>query len=62
MFLYIGLMDWWAGHLTVIVGTGVGRAFANENCPQGGVFDHIFSNARGLPEGNPRGSSQTCLT
>ena len=35
MFLYIGLMDWGAGHLTIIVGTGDG-AFANERCPHPG--------------------------
>ena len=44
MFLYIGLIDWGAGHSTVIVGTGSG-AFANKSCPQGRAFDH----ARGLP-------------
>ena len=37
-------MDWGAGHLTIIVGTG-GRAFANKNCPQSRT---LFSNARGM--------------
>ena len=37
-------MDWGAGHLTIIVGTG-GGAFADKNCPQ----------ARGMPGGMPGG-------
>ena len=33
IFLFIiGLMDWGAEHLTVIVGTG-GGSFANKSCP-----------------------------
>ena len=32
--LYIDRMDWGAGHLTIIVGTG-GGAFVDKNCPQG---------------------------
>ena len=39
--LYIGLTDWGAGHLAIIVGTG-GGAFANKNCPQGRAFDQFF--------------------
>ena len=35
------LIDWGAGHLTVIVGT-VGGAFGNKNCPLGRAFDHFF--------------------
>ena len=34
-------MDWGAGHLTIIEGTGSG-AFANKNCPQGRAFDQFF--------------------
>ena len=34
-------MDWGAGHLTIIVGTG-GGAFANKNCPQGRAFEQFF--------------------
>ena len=34
-------MDWGAGHLTIIVGTG-GGAFANKNCPQGQAFEQFF--------------------
>ena len=41
MFLYIGLIDLGATHLTVIVGTG-GGAFINKNCLQGRAFDHFF--------------------
>ena len=39
--LYVGLMDWEAGNLTIRVGTG-GGAFANENCPRGREFDQFF--------------------
>ena len=34
-------MDWAAGHLTIIVGTGSG-AFANKSCSQGWAFDNFF--------------------
>ena len=34
-------MDWGAGHLTIIVGTGSG-AFANKYCPQGRAFEQCF--------------------
>ena len=37
-FLYIGRMDWGAGHLTIIVGTG-DVVFANINCRP---FDQFF--------------------
>ena len=49
MFLYIALMDWGVGHLTVIVGTGVG-VFTNENCLLGRAFDH-FSQMPGVCSG-----------
>ena len=41
IILYIDRMDWGAGHLTIIVGTG-GGAFANKNCPQDRAFEHFF--------------------
>ena len=37
--LYIGLMDLGARYLTIIYSKKGGGAFANENCPQGRVFD-----------------------
>ena len=43
-------MDWRAGHLTVIVGTG-GGAFANNSCPQCQAFDQFFPMPGGLPGG-----------
>ena len=43
-------MDWGAGHLTIIVGTG-GGAFANKNCPQDRAFEHFFQMPGGLPGG-----------
>ena len=39
--LYIALMDWGIGHLTVIVRTG-GGVFANESCPQGRAFNQFL--------------------
>ena len=39
--LYIGRMDWRAGHLTTTEGTG-GGAFANKNCPQGRAIEQFF--------------------
>ena len=41
VILYIDRMDWGAGHLSIIVGTG-GRAFANKNCPQGRALEQFF--------------------
>ena len=41
IILYIDRMDWRAGHLTTIEGTG-GEAFANKNCPQGRAFEQFF--------------------
>ena len=41
-------MDWEAGHLTVIVGTGAG-AFANESCLQVRAFNQFFQMPQGLP-------------
>ena len=41
IILYFDRMDWGAGHLTIIVGTG-GGAFANKNCPQGRAFEQFF--------------------
>ena len=53
MFLYIGRMDWRAGHLTIIVGTGRG-VFANKNCPQGRAFDSNFFKGPGFVRGFAR--------
>ena len=41
IILYIDRLDWGAGHLTILVGTG-GGVFSNKNCPQGRTFDHLF--------------------
>ena len=46
-------MDWGAGHLTIIVGTG-GGAFVDKKCPQGRTFEQFFQMpgyARGLAQG-----------
>ena len=51
MFLYIGRMDWGAGHLTIIVGTGSGT-FADKNCPPDQAFFNFFS---GFARGDARG-------
>ena len=48
--MYIDRMDWGAGHLTIIVGTG-GGAFANKNCPQCRAFEQFFQMPGGLPGG-----------
>ena len=53
-FVYIGLMDYGAGHLTVIVEMGTG-AFANESCLLGQAFDKCFSNAWGKGGGDACG-------
>ena len=42
-------MDWGAGHLTIIVGTGA-VALADKNCPQGWAFEFFFK-CRGMPGG-----------
>ena len=42
-------MDWGAGHLTIIVGSG-GGAFANKNSPQGRAFEQ-FSQMPGVCPG-----------
>ena len=57
IILYIDQVDWRAGHLTTIEGTG-SRAFANKNCPQGRAFEFFFSNTRGMPGGLPRGDAR----
>ena len=49
-FLFIGLMDWEARHLTIIVGTG-GGAFASENCPQDRAFDQFLKMPGACPGG-----------
>ena len=41
IFLYIGRMEWGAGHLTILIGTGDG-AFANKNCPPDQAFFNFF--------------------
>ena len=40
-------MDWGAGHLTIIVGTG-GGPFANKKCPQGRAFELFFKCPGGM--------------
>ena len=39
--MFIDRIDWGAGHMTIIVGTG-GGAFANKSCPQGRAFEQFF--------------------
>ena len=41
IFSQIGRMNWGAGHLIIIEGTG-GWAFANKDCPRGRAFDQFF--------------------
>ena len=51
-------MDWGAGHLTIIVGTG-GGAFVDKRCPQGRAFEQFFQMpgyARGLAQGGGGGA------
>ena len=57
IFLYIGRIDWGTRHLTIILGTGDGT-FANRRA------DHltIFSNARGLSEGEEGGGGGGMLS
>ena len=50
IFLNIGRMDWGAGHLTILIGTG-GRVFANKIARRTGHFS-IFS---GFAGGDARG-------
>ena len=47
-------MDWGAGHLTIIVGTG-GGAFDNKNCPQDRAFEQFFQMPRVCPGVCPGG-------
>ena len=49
IFLYIGRLDWGAGHLTIIVGTGDG-AFAKKTARRAGHLI-ILSYARCMPGG-----------
>ena len=62
IILYIDQVDWRAGHLTTIEGTG-SRAFANKNCPQGRAFEFFFFKYPGYAWGfAPGGCSRPELT
>ena len=42
-------MDWEAGHLTIIEGTGGGKFANQKNCPQGRAFDQFFQKSGVCP-------------